>query len=95
MKCVLLTVDEIKSLLVEAGEIAIAGYIKKYPPISLRPVTDKLLTRLEVSKRTGKDPATISNWIKKGRLKSQKIERNVFIKESDLNAALAAGGNSD
>ena len=93
MKAVLLTPEELLGLMKQAAALAVETFCKLNPEEHKTTIDDKLLSRSEVAIRTGKTPTTVSNWIRTGRLKSQKIERNVFVKESDLNEALNAGGN--
>ena len=44
----------------------------------------KLYTIPEVAQAVGVTPQTIRNYIKKGRIKSNRIGRNLFITEKDL-----------
>ncbi len=92
MKIVVLTPDELQSLLVQSSLMAIEEYLKRNPAQPTQKAEDRLLTRFEASERLHCDPATVSNLIKRGRLKSEKIERRVYIRESELNERLKAGG---
>jgi hypothetical protein len=50
--------------------------------------TEKLYTPEEVGKLFGKEPSTVINWIRGGKLQRTKVGGTLFIKESDLLAML-------
>ena len=84
--------DDLKKMIAEAIEASVNNLPTQAPTQPTASNKDELLSKQTVADELHVSLQTISNYFRKGRLPFLRVDRRVYVRRSDLNKVLEAGG---